>query len=59
MKIRLLQNIPVEAKHGMNKGREFETEEKPGWDGIWIRGDADELVRILHEGYEYEVLDEV
>jgi hypothetical protein len=45
MKIRLLENIPVEEKHGMKKGRVFEVKMTVN-DGWRIKGKAGKDVKI-------------
>ncbi len=54
MKIRLTQDVPVEKKHGMTKGRVFETVEE-GHDMATVRGDVGEP--ILLQWHEYEEVD--
>lgn len=52
MKVRLLNRVPVEPKHGMAEGRVLEVVEPPADEGgTWVVGDTGEKVR-LHE-YEY------
>ena len=58
MKIKLIQDLPVEAIHGCRKGRVFEVvrlgvgRESPRW---FVMGDAGEVVGVL--GYEAEEIE--
>ncbi len=60
-RIKLVKDIPIEAKHGCIKGREFNVLENPkDEDGyvdrkVWIISDAKE--RVLLKSREYEILD--
>ena len=51
MKIRLTKDVPVEDKHGMTKGRVFETLET-GHDMAAVMGDAGEKVSLQWHEYE-------
>ncbi len=51
MKIRLKQDVPVEKKHGMTKGRVFETVES-GHDMVAVMGDVGEKVSLQWHEYE-------
>lgn len=51
MKIRLLENVPVEPRHKMTKGRVLEAEEEKGSGGrgtrgYWVKGDKGTPVLI-------------
>ncbi len=56
--IRITLAPPVDPKHGITVGREFETCPEPeGADGgTWIMGDAAEKVRIW--SHEFEMAEE-
>lgn len=59
MKIKLLQDIPVESEHGMTEGRIFEVIERGKGRNrprYWVMGDVGEKVGILSS--ECEVIDE-
>lgn len=50
-RVKLLEDVPVEAKHGLTKGREFEvlpSSKTPGNDfsNVWVMGDAGEPVKL-------------
>ena len=51
MKIKIITDVPVDAKHGITKGRIFETLPKDGR-GQWVMGDAGEKVKIHRHEYE-------
>ena len=63
MKIRLKQDIPVEKKHGMTEGREFEVPDaervrvQRRHELLQVPGDAGEKVSLQQHEYE-EVQDE-
>lgn len=49
MKIKLIENLPVENKHGMTKGRVFDVI-RTERGGSWVMGDAGEEVKVwMHE----------
>ena len=47
MKIKLLQDLPVEDKHEMKKGRILECVEQEEDACWWVRGYEGELVRVF------------
>ncbi|MCG7548562.1 hypothetical protein [Pseudoalteromonas sp. Of7M-16] len=51
MKIRLTVTLPIDPKHGCDKGRVFETTSRDR-SAYWILGDAGEPIKVL--GGEYE-----
>lgn len=58
MKIKLLQDVPVNPKEGMIKGRILETvERQPETDkrGVWVKGDIG-FVKILN--HEFQTIEE-
>jgi len=58
MKIKIIRWVGVSAIHGVSQGRIFEIIEKNGtWfegDAVWVKGDADEEVKIW--AHEYEII---
>jgi len=58
-RIRLLVDLPVEAKHGMTKGRVLDARPSDTYNfGVvwWVTGDTGEQVGVL--GREAEMVDE-
>ena len=53
MKVELLNDIPVERKHKMTKGRILEVVEAPedDHDDVWVQGEG-EKVRLLTGEYK-------
>jgi len=59
MKVQLINDIPIEIKHGMTKGKIFEVDKEfPATElsagGLWLLGDAGEEVKIFT--YEYDII---
>lgn len=47
MKIIIIQKIPLEQKHGIEVGLEFEVLREEGG-GYWIKGNTGEEVKVWH-----------
>ncbi|KKK96317.1 hypothetical protein LCGC14_2663970 [marine sediment metagenome] len=59
MKIQLINDVPVDSKYGMTKGRVFEVikegpRTKEADEGVWVLGDEGTEVKIFT--FEYDVI---
>ncbi len=55
MKIKLIDDIPVEKRHGMVKGKVLEVESEIPLGSYWVIGDAGEKVKVFR--HEFEVVE--
>lgn len=53
MKVRLLQDIPVDPAHGLTEGRVLEALHPCGSQAVWVMGDDDNEVRLHSREYEF------
>ncbi len=51
MKIEIIVEVPIDPKHGITKGRVFETVPKDGR-GQWVIGDLGEKVKVHPHEYK-------